>query len=191
VGPLASFGDFYPFASGSQNIFEESVVESLLKTVRSCQPLYFRCGGLTCCDYLYFYVRLGETGAAELICNVIDAKHTNQDDGGGDSITTAEQEKLYKACCNVESAVRAAGLDLGAVRLLFLTNRKRLAERRNDSTDPMPAKQGANALFPEVELELLSKDTFEFGPFSDILWARRKPSRKRAVSAVEGVICEL
>jgi hypothetical protein len=32
----------------------------------------------------------------------------------------------------------------------------------------------AEALFPMVRLKLLNKETFEFGPFGDILGARRK-----------------
>jgi hypothetical protein len=36
------------------------------------------------------------------MCNVFDAKHTNQDDGGSTSITVADQTGLYKAVCMVD-----------------------------------------------------------------------------------------
>jgi hypothetical protein len=133
--------------------------------------VYIRCGRLTCCDYLYFYVRKAKTGKAELICTVCDAKHTNQDDGGGDSITTPDQTGLFKAVCRVASAVRAAKLVLGNVRILFVSNRTRFTVSDNLSAN----QQAAAQLFPDVTQELLNTDTFEFGPFSDILGARRQP----------------
>jgi hypothetical protein len=151
--------------SSDQLSFEKTVVKSIEIAVREFRPLYIRCGKRTCCDYLYFYVRKGKAGKAELICNVFDAKH-----GGGDSITTADQTGLYKAVCMVESAVRDAKQVLGDIRLLFVSNRKRLTVPANRTDDQLAAE----ALFPMVRLELLNKDTFEFGPFSDILGARRK-----------------
>ena len=71
---------------------------------------------------------------------------------------------------------------MGDVRLHFVSNRNSLSEQKPNSQvckELMKAKQAAQEKFPGVQLELLNKDTFEFGPFSDILAARRKKGGKR------------
>ena len=116
---------------------------------------------------------------AELICNICDAKHTsNIEEGGrGNSITTNDQVGLFRAFERVYYLVKNANLVLGNVRLLFITNRDKLAKPKADSRALKrltAARQAAHNIFPEVQLELLNKASFEFGPFSDILMARKK-----------------
>ena len=181
---LGCVGDFYPFTSVEQTSFEPAVVEILREAVTKFQPVYIRCGRRTCCDYLYFYVRLTRThNQAEFICNIDDAKHTNSDDEGCcESVTTADQKGLFNAVLKVHSSFDNAGLVLGDVRLHFVSNRNSLSEQKPDSKvfkELRKAKQDAQKKFPGVQLELLNKATFEFGPFSDILMARRKRKKRK------------
>ena len=122
---------------------------------------------------------------AELICNICDAKHTNNVEEGGlkNCITTNDQVGLFWAVQRVHYAVKNANLVLGNVRLLFVTNRDKLAKPNAESRAfkrLTAARQAAHNIFPEVQLELLNKASFEFGPFSDILMARRKKESIKA-----------
>jgi hypothetical protein len=121
---------------------------------------------------------LKQAGHAELVCNIGDAKHTNNDEeNGGESVTTGDQEGLFACVAKGHSAAKAAKLFLGDVRLLFVTNRKKLAAPTDGSdvaNNLKKQKKAAKKLFSMAELELLNKDSFEFGPFSDIIQARRK-----------------
>ena len=188
VDSTGSFNDFYPFETHEQTSFVPTVVSLLKQSANDFRPVYIRCGRRTCCDYLYFYVRLPQTGQAEFICNIDDAKHTNTDEqSGGESVTTADQKGLFDAVVKVHSAVNSAELVLGDVRLLFVSNRNSLANQKANSATSghlKTAKQAAQKLFSQVELELLNKDTFEFGPFGDILAARRKKVGKRKLEDV-------
>ena len=182
LGPVDStgnFGEYYPFKNGNQTTFDDTMVKSLLEGVKKRRPVYIRCGPGTCCDYLYFYVRVMHSNKAELICNICDAKHTNNIEEGGSAniITTNDQVGLFRAVEKVHCAVKNANLVLGNVRLLFVTNRDKLVEPNAESPALKrltAARQAAYNIFPEVQLELLNKDSFDFGPFSDILMARRK-----------------
>lgn len=188
VDSTGSYGDFYPVKAHEQRSFEPTVVSLLQQSANDFRPVYIRCGRRTCCDYLYFYVRLPQTGKAEFICNIDDAKHTNTNgQGGGESVTTADQKGLFDAAVKVYSAVNRAELVLGDVRLLFVSNRNSIANQKANSASSghlKTAKQATQKLFSEVELELLNKDTFEFGPFGDILAARRKKVGKRKLEDV-------
>ena len=189
VGSLVNVGEYYPFKNGSQTTFDDAVVKSLQEGVKTHRPVYIRCGRGTCCDYLYFYVRVLHSNNAELICNICDAKHTiNVEEGGkGNSITTNDQVGLFRAFERVHYAVKNANLVLGNVRLLFVTNRDKLAKPNAKSRAfkrLTAARQAAHNIFPEVELELLNKASFEFWPFSDILMARRKEESIKATPDV-------
>ena len=73
------------------------------------------------------------------------------------------------------------------MRLLFVTNRDKLVEPNAESPTLKRltmARQAAHNIFPEVQLELLNKASFEFGPFSDVLMARRK---KESINATPSV----
>lgn len=97
--------------------------------------------------------------------------------------------KGYSPLC--KRAVNNAKLVLGDVRLLFVSNIYSFAMPRTISATCQhltTAKQTAQQSFAGVELELLNKDTFEFGPFSDILAAQRKKHGKRkAEGSVERI----
>ena len=178
VNSLVNFGAYYPFKNGHGTTFDDAVVKSLQECVKKRKPMYIRCGRGTC-NYLYFYVRVMHSNNVELICNICDAKHTsNVEEGGrGNSITTNDQVGLFRAFERVYYAVKNANLVLGNVRLLFITNRDKLAKPKADSRALKrltAARQAAHNIFPEVQLELLNKASFEFRPFSDILMARTK-----------------
>ena len=189
-GRFGNFGEYYPFKNGNQTTFDDAVVKSLQEGVKKrCGPVYIRCGRGTCCDYLYFYVRVMHSNKAELICNICDAKHTNnvEEEGSANSITTNDQVGLFRAVENVHCAVKNANLVLGNVRLLFVTSRDELVEPNAESPALKrltAARQAAHKVFPEVQLELLNKASFEFGPFSDILFARRKKKSMNATPSV-------
>ena len=105
-----------------------------------------------------------------------DAKHTTSTIGSTANVTTGDQAGLFGAVLRVNALFKNAGLNIGDVRLLFVTNRKGLASQQANSTGALAlqaADETARRLFSSVELELLNKDTFEFGPFSDILATRR------------------
>ena len=73
------------------------------------------------------------------------------------------------------------------MRLLFVTSRDELVEPNAESPALKrltAARQAAHKVFPEVQLELLNKASFEFGPFSDILFARRKKKSMNATPSV-------
>ena len=93
VDSTGNFGEYYPFKNGNQTTFDDAMVKSLLEGMKKHIPVYIRCGRGTCCDYLYFYVRVMHSKKAELICNICDAKHTNnvEEGGSGNSITTNDQ----------------------------------------------------------------------------------------------------
>ena len=189
VGSLVNVGEYYPFKNGSQTTFDDAVVKYLQEGVEERKPVYIRCGRGTCCDYLYFYVRVLHSNNAELICNICDAKHTNNIEEGGsaNSITTNDQVGLFRAVQRVHYAVKNANLVLGNVRLLFVTNRDKLSKPNTKSRAfkrLTAARQAAHKVFPEVQPELLNKASFEFGPFSDILMARRK---KESINATPSV----
>lgn len=187
VDATGTFLDFYPFNS-HQTSFEKEVVDELKKSKIDFRPVYIRCGRRTCCDYLYFYVRHNSnTNTVELICNIGDAKHTNNvEPGGGEKITTLDQQNFFDTVINVHTAVTSAGLILGDVRLLFVSNRDgfTIPEAQSQPSALLEtSKQAAQSLFHHVQLEILNKATFEFGPFSDILLARRKKRNKRTHEA--------
>ena len=165
------------------------MVKFLQEGVKKRRLVHIRCGRGTCCDYMYFYVRVLHSNNVELICNICDAKHTNNIEEGdsGNSITTNDQVGLFWAFERVHYAVKNANLVLGNVRLLFVTNRDKLAvpnEKSRTFERLTAARQAAHKVFLEVQLELLNKASFEVGPFSDILMARRK---KKSINATPSV----
>lgn len=177
VASTASVGDFHPFKSVEQNLFTDDVVKLLKKMKANHKPMYIRCGRRTCCDYLYFYT----VDRGTFLGYICDAKHTSNDKGcGGESVTKKDQIGLFKATLKVHAAFSGADLVLRNARLLFVTNRKALAN--STSNDLEKAKDAAQGLFPNAKAELLNESTFDFGPLSDILASRRqKRTSKRKV----------
>lgn len=166
--------DFFPFAGTVQTSFKNNVVEVLSNAKNTGRPVYIRCGRRAICDYLYFYsCKSDKNGTFQFICMVGDAKHSCQK---GTSICTSDQEQLFRALICVDSAMKAKELPIKAVRLVFVTNKTKLSAGRAGSK-AMKALQSernkAQKLFPHVNQELLNQESFEFGPFSDILSAER------------------
>ena len=113
----------------------------------------------------------------EFLCNIDDAKHTTRSRENPESVSTADQDGLFKATTSVRAAFKNAGLDIGDARLLFVTNRNGVACPTSNSEIArklQSSKTAARKLFPGVDVELLNRDSFDFGPFSDILAARRQ-----------------
>ena len=164
--------DYYPFTNRDQSTFDENVINELKRG----RPVYIRCGRQTKCDYLFFY-HCGENNS-ELICMIADAKYSFE--GDKQSISTNEQAKLFDALNKVNDAMEAADLQLKATRLVFVSNKTKLAEPKLKGKDgPSDAaekfnksKESAQKKF-KVELEILNKENFEFGPYSGILFATR------------------
>jgi hypothetical protein len=175
-GPAIStsvVGPYYPFTDAKQTAFDPKMAKQLKKALIKRQPVYIRCGKKTICDYIYLYVRLDDTDKAEWIAIIADAKHTGQalETGNGETVTADDQQKLFDALTAVYTAVAVTGAKLSAVRLMFVTNRSGFT--RSNDTKLIKAKQTAQNLFSDVKLELLNSTTFDFGPFSDIMFARK------------------
>ena len=116
---------------------------------------------------------------AEWICTIADAKHTT---AVGGNIPGGEQKKLYKAAINVNSAIANMGHGLKDIRLIFLTNKSGLGD--SNVTGLNEAKECVKQLWPQnekLELELVNHETFDCGPFSDVLMAQRHQRKKRKV----------
>jgi hypothetical protein len=174
LGPTDSSGTcgaFYPFTTHHQTQFQREVLFCLRRSAKDFSPVYIRCGRITCCDYLYIYISRSQNGVTKFLCNICDAKHTSAT--GVENVSTEDQSKLFHAADKVGAAFKSGRLALIDVRLLLVTNRDGLAEPRNNK-DFFRSKKNAQKRFSNVALELLNNETFEFGPFSDILAARRK-----------------
>lgn len=105
-----------------------------------------------------------------------DAKHT---ESTGNNICANDQAQLFNALVCVQDAISAMNeastaeeqLALAAVRLVFVSNKMGLSS--SDTTELHRAKAAAQAVFAGAFLEVLNKESFQFGAFSDILGARR------------------
>ena len=174
INATAEIGAFYPFPDNDQQEFVKDVAKDLQKAFKKGTPVFVRCGSQTCCDYLYLFVRVDATGTKQWVGFIADAKHTGQVDGGkGDSVTAADQKRLFEALVAVNTAIgKATAGKLSHVRLLFVTNRSKWTKSKDPTL--LRAKSDAESLLPGVKLELLNQDTFDFGPFSDFLFARRE-----------------
>ena len=168
--PTNIVGNYYPFGSQQQNVFDDDVKKTIRSVIQEKRPLYICCGKNTCCDYLYFY----PTAEGQLVANIDDAKHTStpEPSQSGNAITGEDQKGLYDAAVKVNRAIEDMGLKLIAVRLLFVTNRMSFSDSKRSNV--AEAKAAARKIWSDVELELLNPSTFDFGPFSDILMARRR-----------------
>ena len=85
----------------------------------------------------------------------------------------ADQIGLLNAAVKVHSAVTTAGLDLGYVCLLFVSNRKSLSKLKANSPlskELNTANLVMQRLFPNVKLELLNKGNFDFVPLVTSSW---------------------
>ena len=68
--------------------------------------MFVRCGKLTCCDYLYLFVRVNASGPNEWVGFIGDAKHTVQaEKGAGDAVTAADQRGLFNALRNSDGRI--------------------------------------------------------------------------------------
>ena len=168
-------GDFFPFEEVKQTKFVKDVLEALCGAMKDApRPVYIRCGRRAVCDYLFFYsCRSSQSKTAQFICMIADAKHSCKNDT---SISTADQKQLFKALSCVDEAMKAAKLSLKAVRLVFVTNKMQFSSSHSGSNaaeELKRHKEHAEILFPDLKQEILNKECFDFGPFSDILPAKR------------------
>mmetsp|Transcript_9442 Transcript_9442/g.23597 ORF Transcript_9442/g.23597 Transcript_9442/m.23597 type:complete len:860 (-) Transcript_9442:234-2813(-) len=199
--PTNEINNYYPFEDSKQNSFQDGVKAEIKKAFQNNRPLYIYTGNNTICDYLYFYVNTEK----KLTCTICDAKHSRlpEPSTAGNTITADDQRKLFQAAVCVNQAIQQItmtaddqrklfqaaedanqavqqtnqSLTLESVRLLFVTNRDSIAASKNEMLEK--AKTGATNIWPGIELELLNKSTFDFGPFSDVLFARRQNSKRK------------
>jgi len=168
----------FPFKGEGSNRcqFDNKVKQVLRRAADSRSPVFLRGGRDAPSDYIYLYPKDADS---EYIAILVDAKHTKQPRKSHSSVTVADQIKLLRALVSFSQACKEAGLPLArdSVKVCFLTNRSGLSL-------PMPGKNPAADLkrvqdqiasegFPQagVAVELLTKDTVEFEPFSSILFA--------------------
>ena len=109
------------------------------------------------------------------LCTICDAKHTNTE---GTNISGNDQKNLYDAAINVNDAISKMNYTVTDIRLVFVTNKKGKADSKIKGLGESKIK--VDKLWPNnAELELLNEVTFDCGPFSDVLMARRHQSQKR------------
>jgi hypothetical protein len=179
--PTAETSDFYPFLNGSQDIFCADVTEALSKSLQRLQPVYIRCGTETCCDYMFLYWKV-EGRKTKCIAVLCDAP----EHGSADSVTCGNQTQLFGAVVKVSKAFLNADLpEVTQVYPSFVTKMTYLATdqktsdaSKNQARKLLGACAAAQKLFPSLALQMLNKDTFDFGPFTDALFARKSAEGK-------------
>lgn len=177
-------GALFPFSTQDQDEFSASISQALLECKEDKRPLYVRGGKQAKCDYYYFYWEL--TSVNGLICMLGDAKHT---ESGSNNIGATYQEQLFTALVCVQRAISAMNKDstsaeqlvLKAVRLVFVSNKTALST--SNTMALVQAKQAAERVLPGVYLEVLNKENFQFGTFSDILGSQRANKAKAPTKA--------
>jgi hypothetical protein len=100
---------------------------------------------------------------------VVDGKHT---DCHSATLSATDQTKLRLAAVTLKNALTDK---LVAHRTLFFTNRDKEADP--DTKSYRDAKEDYHRAFPDGvhNLETIGQATFEFAPFTDILFTRSTP----------------
>lgn len=188
-GSTSDTTQLFPFNTG-QTSFQDEVVQQFKEAAIEQKPLYIRGGKNTGFDYihLFFTGQDSETNKYTCICMISDAKHTTKEPADS-KITAIDQIGLYKAALKVNKAVERLGYIIQSVRLMFVTNRLGCVD--TNISDFVAAKNEVDKIWPDNRgLELLNEETFDFGPFSDVLMARRHLQKRKSESTTAHSISE-
>uniref|UniRef100_A0A0G4I5X3 Uncharacterized protein n=1 Tax=Chromera velia CCMP2878 TaxID=1169474 RepID=A0A0G4I5X3_9ALVE len=205
---------YYPFANNvpsegfSQEFLEE--IGGAEGALSKRDPIFIRGGSQSPCDYIYCY----PASCGGWVALVVDAKHTAGLAEGG-KVGTADQRGLWVALSRFVQAwdqIEGVG-KLENLRAAFLTNRSRPSDQcmqggeRGEEVKQKgkgglgegkesegPAEQvnvvqqdecRVKTRFSGLRLEYLTEHSFEFSPFSDIIFARRLAQVARKKKARE------
>jgi len=161
---------FYPYTDRFQTTLLSEVKSAIECQDKSYNVVFIHTGDQAKCDYLYlFRVRFGE----KWIALVGDGKFTDVDT---ETLSANDQIELIDAAICLKVALKDMLLDH---RALFFTNRD-----KETTASSIPYKEAVHrykAAFEgrSVELERIDKETFEFFPFSNVLFMRRNRKEKR------------
>jgi hypothetical protein len=169
-------GDLYPFAPArGQEAFLAEFEKELRLAVPKGAPIFVRCGRRSPCDYIFLYPREAQSHR-EWVPLLCDAKHTARGEGEGGAVTNDDQLELLNGTLKFIAACAKAHLRLARdAKIYFLTNRKRLTKVQRV---PHGQRSVAKCLRKvqetlSVKPEVLNEETFEFWPFTKLLFARR------------------
>lgn len=158
---------FYPYTNNLQTELLSDVKDALDSEAKNYNVVFIHTGQNAKCDYLYLF-RLQFGG--KWIALVADGKHT---DASSATLSGIDQIELIEAAISLKNAL---GEQLSEHRTLFFTNR----DKQTDSETPDYKRAVArySRTFDDgsgrsVNLETLGERTFQFSPFSDILFMRR------------------
>lgn len=137
------------------------------------RPIYIRSATKCRFDYAFMYPH---TTDGSYIVLIVDAKHTITVEG---RIKTRDQQQMYCAAKDLLNALRNVGVAVSALRLMHLTNREKVDNPQlPPSIDPEVAR-----LIKGQGIEQLNRDTFEFEPWTGLLFAKEPRERTETAAA--------
>ena len=161
---------FYPFTDRWQKTLLSEVKGALECQDKSYNAVFIHTGDQAKCDYLFLF-RLGF--GEKWIALVADGKFTDVDTG---TVSASDQIELIEAAICLKAGLGDQLLDH---RALFFTNRDK--ETAAGSEAYMEAVHRYQTAFDgrSVDLEKIDEETFEFSPFSNVLFMRRNRNEGR------------
>ena len=155
---------FYPYTNRLQTTLLSEVKGLLECQDKSYNVVFIHTGDQARCDYLYlFRLRFGE----KWIALVADGKFT---DAATTTLSAGDQIELIDAAICLKVALQD---QLRDHRTLFFANRDK--ETAAGTQEYKEAVQRYQAVFEgrSVDLERINEETFEFSPFTNVLFMRR------------------
>ena len=150
----------YPFATEG-DYFEAGFVTKLNQAFDDAKPVFVHTGATAKVDYIFFFphkaANAGDNGAVrEWSVHVGDAKQDSASRPG--NISTRNQEQVREGLKAVQNALENADMHIINSNMFIFSTSDRLAAK------------GKNGLVAE-DIQVLSPASFEFAPFTDILFA--------------------
>lgn len=161
---------FYPYTDNLQTTLLSEVKGALECQDKSYNGVFIHTGDQAKCDYLYlFRLRFGE----KWIALVADGKFTDVDTG---TLSASDQIDLIDAAICLKAALGDQLLDH---RALFFTNRKKETAAGTEAYKEAVQRYQAAFEGRSVDLERIGEETFEFSPFSNVLFMCRNRNEGR------------
>ena len=155
---------YYTFTDRSQTTLLNEVKGALECQDKSYNAEFIHTEDQAKCEYLYlFRLRFGE----KWIALVADGKFTDVDTG---TLSASDQIELIDAAVCLKAALGDHLLDH---RVLFFTNRDKRTSTTSEAYIEAVRRYQAAFEGRSVDLEKIDEETFEFSPFSNVLFMRR------------------